>query len=92
MGINERIARLEREANPRRENERRTEILVNVSPPCCDPTADHPRDADGIPKLSDAEIADIKAGGTTCFIFSEPPRHVSFRPDGRGGIDVRTGG
>lgn len=92
MLIKNRLARLEHAVYPPRENEQRTEILVNVSPPCPDPSAEHPRGADGIPKLSDAEIADIKAGGTTCFIFSEPPRHVSFRPDGRGGIDVRTGG
>jgi hypothetical protein len=50
------------------------------------------RNADGIPILTDDEAADVMAGNTHCFIFSVPPRQVSFSPDGRGGIAVNTRG
>ena len=87
MAIRDRIARLERGLGPPPAiNPPRVEILVNVHSP---DEPERERDADGAPILSDDEAADVTAGNTHCFIFSEPPIHVSFSPNGRGGIKPR---
>ena len=87
MAIRDRIARLERGLDPPPAiNPPRVEILVNVNNP---DEQERERGADGIPTLSEDEAAWVKEGNTHCFIFSEPPIHVSFSPNGRGGIKPR---
>ena len=85
-----RIARLEHEVNPPPAiNPPRVDITVNVQPPS-EPTRE--RGGDGAPTLTADERAAVEAGDTLCFVYIDEPRHVSFNPDGRGGITVNTTG
>ena len=85
MGIKERLSRIERELSSG--DESRTKITVNVHGP---EEPKRTRDPEGIPTLTPDERTAVIEGETLCFVYSEEPRHVAFKPNGRGGVAVST--